>query len=144
MTVEETHAVMRFKSGTVFGKLIAQDKKVELLDKAEGWSGQLDSYATTPKMREIIERADSVADRDDTTSLTIDGERKLVLTTKTSGGVVRDAMSLTEDHPPVRVRFVPRLVNSRMSRCSEIAIVDRLIGMKSEDGAFVRLIANRT
>jgi uncharacterized protein YwbE len=149
LNVVENYAIMSFGSiAAVFGKLIVPEQKVELLDKAKDWQALLENYVSiNDKVREVIGRAASVADSEDTGLLSIeesDGNgSKMTLTTKVTGGVVRDAMTLTAEHPSIKVRVVPRLINTHIGRCSEFAVVERLIGMRSEDGSFVRLVANK-
>lgn len=146
LIIVDNYVVVKFGDwNAVFGRVIISDEKVRLVEQAlELVNGLGEFVPISDKVREILERADSIAGKDGDSILTIDDDNRMLLQTKTVGGIARDALSLEEKHPPVKVRISPGMVTLKMDKCAEFFISQRLIGMRSEDQKFVRLIANRT
>lgn len=143
--IEESYVIATFGDlGAIFGRTIVPEEKVALIEKAQELIEDFETFVPlSDKVREVLERADSVAGKDDHSILTITDDNKMIVQTKIAGGVVRDALTLKEEHPSVKVQMVPGMLTLKMDKCSELAIKQRLIAMRSDDGVFVKLVANR-
>lgn len=146
MAMDDHYVVVKFGDwDAIFTKNIIPEEKVELIEKASGLVGKLDSFVPiSDKFREVIVRASAmISGEDDYCELQIAEDNKLYLRTRVKGGVLRDAMTLKGEHPPIRVKLHPKRLALKMDRCSEFCVSKHLIGMKSENGSFIKLVANR-
>jgi hypothetical protein len=146
MSMNDRNVVVKFGEwDAIFAKTIIPEEKVELVERTSELINGLESFVPiSDKFREVIGRAAVlVSGEDDYCELQITDESKLYLRTRVRGGVLRDAITLKGKHPPIRVKLHPKRLLLKMDRCSEFCISERLIGMKSEDGTFMKLVANR-
>lgn len=138
------YAVVRFGDwDAAFCKTIIPEENLDIVQRALKLAEGVDGYVPiTEKLRENIKRAADLGG-DESSDLVIGEDGKVLLRTKLGIGVIRDQFSLTEPHPEIQVRIQSKKVELEMNSCVEFAVTESVTGMRSEDGKFIKLVANK-